>query len=168
MLELKVVEEGKVVTLTFEHSLLSLSKWESRNKKSFLGTAAKTGVEMIEYFEDMLVKPERAKALVCSLSPEQLEILTNYINDPYTASSIPELELRPGVKETITSELIYYWMVTLRIPFDVEKWHLNRLMMLIRIVNFKSEPPKKQNQMQILAKMRELNEQRKAQYNTKG
>lgn len=168
MLELKVHDEGKLVTLTFEHSLLSLSKWESRHKKSFLGTAAKTGVEMVEYFEDMLVKPQGARDLVCSLSPEQLEELTHYINDPYTASSIPELESRPGPKETITSELIYYWMVSLRIPFDVEKWHLNRLMMLIRVINFKNEPPKKQNQMQILSKMRELNEQRKAQFNTKG
>lgn len=168
MLELKVLEQGKLVTLSFEHSLLSLSKWESRHKKSFLGTAAKTGVEMIEYFEDMLVKPLAAKDLVCSLSPEQLEELSNYINDPYTASTIPEMESRPGIKETITSELIYYWMVTLRIPFDVEKWHLNRLMMLIRVINFKSEPPKKQNQMQLMARMRELNEQRKAQFNTKG
>lgn len=168
MLELKVSQNDKSVTLKFEHSLLSISKWESKTKKAFLGPTQKTPVEMIEYYEEMLVSPPN-RELVYLLAPEQLEELTTYINDQKTASSVPDNGPASAMyNEIVTSELIYYWMVALKIPFETEKWHLSRLMMLVRITNFKQTPPEKQNKAQMMAKMRELNEQRKAQYNTTG
>lgn len=168
MLELKVTQNDKGVTLKFEHSLLSISKWEAKYKKAFLGTTQKTPIEMIEYYEEMLVSPAN-RELVYLLEPDQLEELTNYVNSQRTASSVPDLDGRPSpFREIVTSELIYYWMVALNIPFEAEKWHLSRLMMLIRITNFKQTPPEKQNKAQMMAKMREINEQRKAQYNTTG
>jgi hypothetical protein len=168
VLELKVTQNDKPVILKLEHSLLSLSKWESKHRKAFLGPTAKTHVEMIEYFEDMLVTPGN-KDLVYLLAPDQLEEVTNYINANRSASSVPEIQSKsPFQNEIVTSELIYYWMVALRIPFDAEKWHLSRLLMLIRITNFKSEPPKKQSAAQKMADWRKLNEERKAKLNTKG
>lgn len=168
MLELKVTQNDKVVTLKFEHSLLSLSKWESKHKKAFLGPIAKTTVEMIEYFEEMLVTPGN-KELVYLLEPDQLETITHYINEVRTASSVPEIQsVNRFNAEIVTSELIYYWMVALKIPFDAEKWHLSRLMMLIRITNFKSEPVKKQNAAAKVAEWKKLNDERRAKLGSKG
>lgn len=168
MLELKVTQNDKQVTLKFEHSLLSVSKWESKHKKAFLGPTAKTATEMVEYFEEMLVTPGN-KDLVYLLGPEQLEELTKYINESRTASSVPEIPSAGRFNsEIVTSELIYYWMVGLKIPFDAEKWHLSRLMMLIRITNFKNEPAKKQNAAAKMAEWKRLNEERKAKLGTKG
>lgn len=166
MLELKVVQNDKSINLKFEHSLLSIAKWESKSRKAFLGPALKTATEMIEYYEEMLVSPADRK-LVYLLEPQQLEDLTKYINEPRTASSVPDSKSSPN-QEIVTSELIYYWMVGLRIPFDAEKWHLSRLLMLIRITQFKQSPPEKQNKAQMAARWRELNAKRKAEYNTTG
>lgn len=169
MLELKVISNDKPVTLKFEHSLLSISKWEAKYKKAFLSSISKNHKEMVEYFEEMLVTP-KVPELVYLLKPEQLEELTDYINDPRSASSVPDMEgqTNPFNRETVTSELVYYWMLSLQIPFEAEMWHFSRLMMLIRITHFKNQPPEKQNKAKILANWREINERRKAQYNTKG
>lgn len=168
MFELTITENDKPVTLKFEHSLLALSKWESKYKKAFLGDKQKTPIELVEYFEEMLITPAN-RSLVYMLSPEQLEELTNYINDPRTASSVPDLGGPTSRKgELVTSELIYYWLVALQIPFDVEKWHLSRLLMLVRITNFKQAPPEKQNKAKLVAQWRELNAKRKADYGTTG
>lgn len=168
MLELKIMQNDKLVTLKFEHSLLSVSKWESKYGKAFLAPTAKTPTEMVEYFEEMLVTPGN-KELVYLLEPSQLEEITSYINESRTASSIPEIPSASRFNaEIVTSELIYYWMVGLKIPFEAEKWHLSRLMMLIRITNFKNEPVKKQNAATKMAEWRKQNEERKAKLGTKG
>lgn len=168
MLELKVIQNDKSITCKFEHSLLSIAKWEAKYKKAFLGPEQKTATEMIEYYEEMLISPAN-RDLIYLLTPEQLEELTNYINASRTASSVPDTYVKSTLnQEIVTSELIYYWMVGLRIPFEAEKWHLSRLMMLIRITNFKQSPPDKQNKATMMARWKELNEKRKAEYNTKG
>lgn len=168
MLELRVTQDNKSVLLKFEHSLWSIAKWESKTKKAFLGHAQKTATEMIEYYEEMLVSPSN-RELVYLLEPEQLEELTRYINSQRTASSVPEMSNKsPLNQETVTSELIYYWMVASKIPFEAEKWHISRLMMLIRITNYKNAPPEKQNKAQMMAKWKEINDQRKAKYGTSG
>lgn len=167
MLELKVHDdEGREVVLELEHSLLSLSKWESKYKKAFLSDASKLPSEMIEYFQDMLVSPEVDRNLVFALAPEQLDEIAAYINDPQTASSVPPPDKGPA--ETITSELIYYWLVGLQIPFSAETWHLNRLMMLVQIANFKQQPPKKRNAVEVMRDWRAENEARKKKFNTSG
>lgn len=169
MLELKVHDGEKKVTLRFEHSLLALSKWESRTKTPWFSHREKTASEMLDYFKDMLVDPEIDPNLVHLLEPEQLESIVHYINDSQTASSVPEQKGRGGSGEQITSELIYYWMVGMKIPFHpAETWHLNRLMMLIQIANIKNQPPKKRPVAETMARWREINEERKRKYNTSG
>ena len=169
MLELTVnMANEENVLLEFEHSLLSLSKWESKYKKPFLSTTEKTSLEMIHYFQCMLLNKNVKKDIVYRLSPEQLSELSDYINDSMTASSVPQ-EQSKGSQEIVTSELIYFWLVTLKIPFNpAETWHLNRLMMLIQITNYKNQPDKKRSKAEMMSKWRAANEQRKKQYGTKG
>lgn len=170
MLELAVYQGEERIVLQFEHSLLALSKWESRTKKAFLSTPTKTSSEMIDYYQDMLLG-DSDPDLVYSLSPEQMDRLTEYINDPMTASSVPPAG--PGVNapnEIVTSELIYYQMTALRIPFVAETWHLTRLLMLIAITAYKSQPPdkNKRSKAETMADWRQINERRLKKYNTTG
>lgn len=168
MLELTVYDSDREVVLKFEHSLLSLSKWESRTKKPFMTREQKSPEEYIEYFQDMLVSPEGQPDLVYLLGPKELESIRDYINESRTASSVPEqkAEYNP---ETITSELVYYWLVGLRIPFHpVETWHLSRLMMLIQITSFKQAPPKKQKSADVMKDWARINEERLKKFGTTG
>lgn len=167
MLELKVHDGETEHVLQFEHSLLSLSKWESKNKTPFLTSTAKDSEDMVEYFQDMLLNPIDPM-IVFRLSPEQLERLNNYINDAPTASSVPKSMKSKGSSEVVTSELIYYWMVALKINWQAETWHLSRLMMLIEITNYKSQPEKSRSKSEQLASWNEINEANKKRFGTDG
>lgn len=167
MLTIKVWDEDQEVVLKLEHSLLSLSKWESIHQKAFLTADAKTPTEMIDYFECMVVSPEGCERYVSLMEPEQLDEVANYINKSLTASRVQDEKSRNN--ETVTSELIYYWLSQLRIPFHpTETWHLSRLMMLVRIANFKAQPAKKQRVGQMMSEWRAANAARKAEYGTSG
>lgn len=168
MLELKVIDGEHEVVLQFEHSLLSLSKWEEKHKKPFLASASKKHEEMIEYFQDMLLTPGVDPNLVYRLSPKQLDSLTDYINESRTASSVPE-DKGNGVVEIVTSELMYYWLVALEIPFHpVETWHISRLTMLVKITSFKKQPPKKRNPKELYNDWREMDRRNKERFGTTG
>lgn len=168
MLELPVKFNDREVMLQFEHSLLALSKWEAKHKKPFLSKQTKSPGDLIDYFQCMLLSPDEDTSLVYVLSPEQLEELAKYINDSQTASSVPQEQSKYN-PEVTTSELIYYWLVGLQIPFHpVETWHLSRLMMLVQITSFKQQPAKKQRDGNVMNKWRELNEARKKQFGTEG
>lgn len=168
MLELKVFDGNREVVLQFEHSLLALSKWESRHKKPFLVEEGQTYEDTIDYYGDMLLNGEDP-TLIFRLRPDQFDEIKEYIDSNLSASTVPEQRPEPGApKEIITSELIYYWMVSLRIPFEAETWNLSRLMMLIQIASYKAQPPKERSQAELYAKFREANEARKKKYNTNG
>lgn len=168
MLELKVLDGDTEVVLQFEHSLLSLSKWESRHKKPFLVEEGQTFEDMIDYYADMLLN-DVDPMLIYRMTPKQLDQVKDYIDAPHTASSVPQQPNQAHVpKEIITSELIYYWMVSLNIPFEAESWNLSRLMMLIQITSYKAQPPKERSQADMYAKFREANAARKKKYNTNG
>lgn len=167
MLELKVLDEDREVILRFEHSLLSVSKWESRRKIAFLTNRQKTNEELIEYFQDMLLG-ETSPNLVFSLSPDQQTDLVTYMNTPQTASSVPDDGKKKFNSETITSELIYFWMVALKINWEAETWHLSRLMMLVQIVNHKQQPVKKRNPREVLSDWSQQNEERKKRFGISG
>jgi hypothetical protein len=163
VLEFKVLDgEDDEVVLQFEHSLLSLSKWEARTKRPFLSPRPMTPMELIDYFGDMLVSPDVDPALVYALKPQHMEALSDYIKDTRTASSVPSSGKPPHNPETITSELIYYWLTALKIPYrPVETWHLNRLMMLVQITNFKNTPPKKRSEKEIMTDWAAQNKRQK-------
>lgn len=169
MLELKVIDGEHEVVLQFEHSLLALSKWESRTKKPFLASSVKKHEEMIDYFQDMLLTPEVDPNLVYRLAPDQMDALTDHINEQQTASSVPEDRTPGGVPEIVTSELIYFWLVALEIPFHpVETWHLSRAIMLVKITSFKKQPPKKRNPMELLNDWRDIDRRNKERFGTTG
>lgn len=168
MLEFKVLNGDQEVVLKFEHSLLSLSKWESKTRKPFLTTDQKTPTQLLEYFQDMLLPPEDDPDLVYLLDPKQMDRLTDYINEQRTASSIPPQPTKYTAEQT-TSELIYYWLVQLKIPFHpVETWHLSRLLMLVQITGYKQQPPKKRPVSETMADWIKKNNERRERFNTNG
>ena len=158
----------KETTLQLEHSLVSLSKWESKWCKVFLSDKEKTNEETIDYIKCMTLTQNVDPEVYNHLTVENLNDIYNYINSPMTATSFSEETPNRIGNEQITSELMYYWMVALNIPFECQKWHLNRLITLIRVCNIKNSPPKKMSQSAIMRRNKELNEARKKQLNTKG
>lgn len=154
--------------IELEHSLVSLSKWESKHQKPFLDKREKTPQEIISYIETMILTPICPDDLMLRLSQQNLDEISAYIESKESATTFGKMPDRPGRGEIITSELIYYWMVAFTIPFECERWHLNRLFALIRICNIKNSKPKKMSRHEIATRNRELNAQRRAQYNTTG
>lgn len=158
-----------VATLEFEHSLVSLSKWEAKYQKPFLGKGEKTKEEVFGYLKAMLATPNVSEEVFFKLSPENLERINNYIESKESATTFNNLPKQKGSVETITSELIYYWMVALNIPFDpCEHWHLNRLLSLIKICNVKNSPPKKMSKAEMIAERNRLNAERRAKRGSTG
>jgi hypothetical protein len=156
------------IELQLEHSLVSLSKWESDHEKPFLGKSDKTREEILDYVRCMILTPNPPGDFLQRLSKENLEAINAYIERKMTATWFSEQPGAPKTREVITSELIYYWMTVFNIPFECEAWHLNRLFTLIRIANVKQGKPKKMSRGEVAARNRELNAQRKAQLGTKG
>lgn len=158
----------KEQTLQLEHSLVSLSKWESKWNKSFLSSREKTYEETIDYIKCMTLTPNVKPEVYRGLTKSNVEQINKYIEAPMTATSFVEDKRGTGSRETITSELIYYWMIALNIPFECQKWHLNRLLTLIRVCEIKSQPPKKMSKREIMNRNSSLNSARKRQLNTRG
>ena len=154
--------------LELEHSLVSLSKWESIHNKPFLNERAKTSEEILSYIECMILTPVYPEGITKLFSTSNFETINDYIESKQTATTFGEMPQRKSRGETITSELIYYWMVAFTIPFECEMWHLNRLFALIRICNIKNTPAKKLSRGEIARRNRELNERRKAELGTTG
>lgn len=155
--------------LTLEHSLLSLSKWEAKWKKPFLSDKNHSPEEFLDYIRCMTVTQNVDPLLYKCLSRKNLEDIKDYITDSHTATTIYSNAPQGGHKRTITSELIYYWMVANNIPSDYEKWHLNRLLTLIRICSIENNPNKKKmSKSAIHNQNRQLNAARRAKYNTRG
>lgn len=159
---------GEGFTLTLEHSLLSLSKWEMKFEKPLLQTLDKTPEELLSYVECMIIDPDFPPGVSSRLSQENVDAVGEYINAKRSATWFSELQPATRSSEVITSELVYYWLTIFNIPFEVETWHLNRLFNLIKICNAKSAKPKKMSRSEVAARNRELNAQRKAQLGTRG
>lgn len=150
--------------LKLEHSLYSISKWESKWHKPFL-SSEKTNDELLDYVRCMNVLDDDPIEYI----PNQIiEMINDYINDSMTATWFNDRDQKSPSREIITSELIYYWMIAYQIPFECEHWHLNRLLTLIRVCSIKNQPAKKMSREEILRQNRALNEQRLKAMNTKG
>lgn len=154
--------------LQLEHSLISISKWEARWGKAFLGKREKTTEESIDYIRCMTITKNVDPNVYESLTDSAIQKINKYISDPMTATFFRKDPSEKVSRDVVTSELIYYWMISLNIPFECQKWHLNRLLSLIRVCSIKSSPPKKMSQKEIMAQNEALNEARKKQLNTSG
>lgn len=154
--------------LELEHSLVSLSKWEAKTGKPFLSKSDKSTEEIRYYVEAMIISDNVPENLLVHLTQEHIDKINAYIESPESATTFGTMPEHKGRGETITSELIYYWMVAFNIPFECERWHLNRLFALIRICNLKTQKPKKMSRTELSARNAKLNEARKKQYNTRG
>lgn len=132
------INEIKECTLSLEHSLISISKWEAKWKKPFLGREPKTPEQSLDYIRCMTLNPKVDPLIYSGIRPEQVKEINDYVNDSQTATWFNDQD-RKVSREIITSELIYYWMVAAEIPFECQKWHLNRLMTLIKVCSIKNE-----------------------------
>lgn len=161
-----ITTEGLVLHL--EHSLVSVSKWESEFQKPFLSGGEKSNFETVKYIQCMVLSPEVSQEDLLRLTQENLEQINAYIESKYSATTFGLMPETKGRGETITSELVYYWMIAFNIPFECQHWHLNRLFALIRICNIKNSKSKKMSRREIASRNRELNAQRRAQLGTTG
>jgi hypothetical protein len=161
------VEEGGV-ELQLEHSLVSLSKWESLHEKPFLGEKKKTGEEVLSYVECMVLGEIPRGEILHQLSEKNFNEINSYIDKKMTATWFSEIEPRSRNQEIVTAELVYYWMTVFSIPWEAQHWHLNRLFTLIRICNLKQQKPKPMSKSEVARRNRELNAKRRAELGTKG
>lgn len=159
--------EIKEVELQLEHSLVSLSKWESKWCKPFLTKDDKTPEETIDYIRMMTITQNVDPKVYNRINQKLLNEVITYIEAPMTATKLPKSHGGPN-KEVITSEIIYYWMISFQIPFECQKWHLNRLLTLIDVCNIKNAPNRKLSKGEIFRRNRELNAIRRAKANTSG
>ena len=158
----------KEATLKLEHSLVSLSKWESKWCKPFLSKTNKTDEEMIDYVRCMTLTQNVPDEVYRCLTDDNIRKIYEYIDAPMTATWFNDDKTKGTSREQTTSELIYYWMIALNIPFECQKWHLNRLLTLIRVCNIKNQPPKKMSKRDIMSRNAALNAARRNQLHTKG
>lgn len=155
-------------TIQLEHSLLSLSKWESKHHKHFLNNKTITSAELKDYVRCMTITQNVDPRLYkYCLSNSLIKKVLDYIDDPMTATTISSKN-GPHSREIITSEIIYYWMISLNIPFECQKWHLNRLLTLIRICGIKNQDPKKMSKSALANRNTSLNAARRAALQSKG
>ena len=158
---------GNEVTLKLEHSLISISKWESKWLVPFYDSE-KTGEMVKDYIRCMTLNTGIDPEVYDRLSAQNIDEINEYIASPMTASTIKDDKKGSGSKERITSELIYYWMTAFNIPFECEKWHINRLIMLVRICSEKNKPTKKMSAREVMAQNKALNAARRAKLHSKG
>ena len=164
------------ITIQLEHSLISLQKWESKWHKPFLDKNEKSLEETIDYIRCMCLTPNVKDDVFYCILPNEMNRVSEYIEDPMTATwfaedRIKQQNQRRRKNEIVTAEIIYYWMITLNIPNEYRKWHLNQLLTLIRVINAKNletAPGKKKNKKQLLQEYREINERNKKLFNTEG
>ena len=162
--EFETVKGQKIV---LEHSLLSISKWEAKWKKSFLSSKNKTEEEMLDYIRCMTLTQNVEEKVYRAIPYAEIFRIKDYIDDPMTATTFRE-DGRPPSRKIVTTEEIYFQMCQLGIPFSCEKWHLNRLLTLIRVGSIMSQDPKMMPRSKVMSSNAQLNAMRRKQLGSRG
>ena len=160
--------ETKEQVLHLEHSLVSISKWESKWCKPFLGKESKTVKETTDYIRCMTITQNIKPEVYDSITNDNINEVTKYIELPMSATWFTKESTGSNSTEITTSEIIYYWMITYNIPFECQKWHLNRLLTLVRVCDKKNAPAKNMSKSEIMTRNRNLNKERREQIKSKG
>lgn len=161
----------KETNLQLEHSLVSLKKWEQKYHVPFLDKKKEKTLEQWLFYVQCMTYTQNVDPNVYKyMSADNFKKVTEYIEDPMTATWFSDNKNGlSGVNsnEIVTAEVIYYWMIELGIPIQFEKWHLNQLMTLIRVINNKRNPKKMGKQEEAIQRSA-LNAQRKAKMKSRG
>lgn len=160
--------ETKTVTLQLEHSLVSVARWESKWKKPFLGRGKKTREQLVDYIRCMTITQHVDPMVYRGISDDIIRQVNTYIEDSMTATWFNEKDNPQFNQKAITAEIIYYWMISLNIPFECQKWHLNRLMTLIRVCNIKNSGTKTKRSRSSPEERMALNRARRKQLGSRG
>ena len=156
-------------TLSLEHSLVSISKWESKWHKAYLDKrATKTTEEVIDYIRCMTLTQNVDPLIYYCIPASEVKKINEYIEDPMTATWFSEDERKGSGGSIITAEVIYYMMIAYHVPFECQKWHINRLLTLLRVCEVYNRPKKKMRPNQILSRNAKLNAERRKKMGTKG
>lgn len=159
----------KAVKLNMEHSLISIKNWESKWNIAFLGREEKTNEQMLDYLRCMTVSPGDVKYEVYLSIPEsEMVRVSEYIKAPMSATKFYDEQGREINRETVTAELIYYWMITLNIPIEFQKIHLNQLLTVIRLTSLKNTPPKKMSRAELIRRNNRINDERRKKFGITG
>ena len=162
----------KETVLTLEHSLVSISKWESKWKKPFMSVNARMNQEELKDYVRCMTLTQNVDPLVyTALTQQNYTEILKYMEDPMTATTVNDKNIPkagPRGGKVVTSELVYYWMTALNIPFECQKWHFNRLMTLIRVASAEQQPPKKMSKRDIMSQNKSLNAARRAKLHSHG
>ena len=158
----------KEQVLVLEHSLVSISKWESKWHKPFLSKDQKSHEEIIDYVKCMTITQNVNPEVYSCITTDILDAVNRYIDDPMTATWFNGKSSGKKSSEQVTNEVIYYWMTVYRIPSEYQKWHLNRLLTLIRICNEKNQTPKKMSKKEVFSRNAALNAARRKRLHSKG
>lgn len=164
----QVFIEPEVRVLQLEHSLVSIDKWESKWCKPFLSKKDKTDEEIIDYVKCMTITQNVNPEVYNHLTNENIQQIKDYIAAPMTATTFSDASDKKASREVVTSEVIYWWMIVNNIPFECKKWHINKLITLIRVCSAKNSPRKKRPTKQIASNNYALNMARRKQLNSKG
>lgn len=158
----------KGITLELEHSLISVSKWESKWEKPYFTENNKTDEEIMDYISCMCLNKNVDPIAFRCLTRKNIDDIIKYIQAPHTATTFSDTGKQPPNREIFTSEVIYYAMIANQIPFECQKWHINRLLTLIRVCSIKNQPPKKMSRVDAMKQQAELNAKRRAKFNSSG
>ena len=158
----------KKQTIQLEHSLVSIYKWESKWHIPFISKEPKTAEQTIDYIKCMTITQNVSPDVYLNITPDIYKQIEEYIDDPMTATWFSKDSNTKSSREIITAEKIYYWMIALKIPFECQKWHLNKLLTLIRVCEAENRPKKKMSRREIMRRNTALNAARRKKLNTKG
>lgn len=164
------LHEGQEEILVLEHSLISISKWEAIWKKPYLDdNRDKSNDELYSYIQCMTIKGNASDKVLSRITADEYIRILAYIKDPMTATVVTHMKKTKNPEQFITSELIYSWMVEYRIPWECQKWHLNRLLTLIDVINENHKDPKenKMSREEAVARQRAINEANKRKFAAK-